>query len=123
LTLKVIFDRDVISILPNWSWGVTNVSFEALPCHANCRREDVPIFPDGPWKVREMAAGSLQFADAPDGFFSAAVVPYRRKGRKLQKNCALFHLSNKYCARQVEARAEGRVVNFCTEAMHDFIRP
>ena len=100
-----------------------SLSANRLLCGANYRREDVPIFPDGPWKVREMAAGSLQFADTPDGFFSAAVVPFRRKGRKLQKDCALFHLSNKYCARQVEARAEGRVVNFCTEAMHDFLRP
>ena len=70
-----------------------------------------------------MAAGSLQFADTPEGFFSAAVVPYQQRGRHLQKNCALFHLSNKYCARQTEARAEGIKVNFCTEAVHSFIHP
>ena len=80
-------------------------------------------YPDGPWMVREMAACSLQFADTPDGFLSAAVVPFQRTGPQLQKNCALFHLPNKYCARQVQAQAEGRRVNFCTESLHSFMRP
>jgi len=81
------------------------------------------VFPDGPWKVRESAAGSLQFADVPDGFFSAAVVPYSAAAGapSLLKNCALYHLPNKYCARQATARRNNTTANFCTEPFRGFI--
>ena len=88
-----------------------------------CRREGVPIWPKGPWKIREMAAGSMQFADLPDGFFSAALVPYNTTGPSLYQNCALYHLPNKYCARQAQAKLDGESVLFCTEPFNGFIRP
>jgi len=80
------------------------------------------VYPRGPWKVRESAAGSLQFADVPPGFFSAAVVPYSAAGvPSLFKNCALYHLPNKYCARQAAARRNGTSAMFCTEPFRGFI--
>ena len=80
------------------------------------------MFPAGPWKVRETAAGGMQFADLPDGFFSAAVVPVNVTGPALYKNCALFHLLSKYCARQDQGRQHVKTAQFCTEPFAGFIR-
>lgn len=44
-----------------------------------------------------MAACGLQFADIPEGFWSAAVVPFDLGTQKLDPDSAIEHLSNKYC--------------------------
>lgn len=50
-----------------------------------------------------MAACGLQFVDVPEGFFSAAVVPYDpghspEVPPALDPHAAIEHLSNKYCS-------------------------
>lgn len=44
-----------------------------------------------------MAASGLQFMGVPEGFFSAAVVPFDPENLVLDPDSAIEHLSNKYC--------------------------
>ena len=117
----------VVPLFMNYLRRLLTTRQSQLETKATCaccrRREDVRVHPKGPWKVRESAAGSLQFADVPDGFFSAAVVPYSTAGPRpsLFKDCALYHLPNKYCARQTAARRNGTSALFCTEPFRGFI--
>ncbi len=48
-------------------------------------------------QIRAMAASGLQFMAVPEGFFSAAVVPYDPETLLLDADSAVEHLSNKYC--------------------------
>lgn len=48
-------------------------------------------------QIREMAACGLQLVAPPEGFFSAAVVPYDPVSRQLDPDSAIDHLSNRYC--------------------------
>lgn len=58
-------------------------------------------------QVRAMGAGGLQFVDVPQGFWSAALVPYSAAagGRHvLDPAAAIHHLTNKYCAENTQAK-------------------
>ena len=90
------------------------------PLHLDpCRQESAGS--EFSWQVREMAACGLQLVDRPDGFASAAVVPFL--GTALKMNCALLHLSNKYCDLQAKAQAEGKEFPYCSQSMHNFLIP
>ena len=54
-------------------------------------------------QVREMGASGVQFIDVPEGFWSAALVPYSRGAERpaLDRVAEIQHLSNRYCARNM----------------------
>ena len=57
-------------------------------------------------QVRAMGAGGLQFVDVPEGFWSAALVPYSAAPDHpaLNPAAAIYHLTNKYCAENTQSR-------------------
>lgn len=78
-----------------------------------------------------MAACGLQFVDVPEGFFSAAVVPYEPTADPpaLHPDSAVEHLSNRYCHANTQ---EGSSTNpadhkddqqalHCTVSVQDFL--
>lgn len=80
-----------------------------------------------------MAACGLQFVNVPEGFFSAAVVPYKPGNPPeippaLDPHAAIEHLSNKYCGANTREGASIDPVDHdnpaelhCTISMHSFL--
>lgn len=50
-----------------------------------------------PWGIREMAASGLQFVNVPDGFATAAVVPFSVSTGQVSMVASIWHVSNNYC--------------------------
>jgi hypothetical protein len=82
-------------------------------------------------QVRAMAACGLQFVDVPEGFFSAAVVPYTPGDPRgivppvLNPYAAIEHLSNKYCSANTRKGASHDLGDqsalHCTVSAKDFL--
>ena len=78
-----------------------------------------------------MAACGLQFVDVPQGFFSAAVVPYNpgdpraRVPPALNPHAAIEHMSNKYCSANTREGAKHDLGDqstlHCTVSAQDFL--
>jgi hypothetical protein len=73
-----------------------------------------------------MAASGLQFVNVPEGFYSAAVVPYDPEVPELDTDSAVEHLSNKYCGMNTNAFKNPNIHSdrdglHCTVHVHEFL--
>ena len=80
-----------------------------MPCTVH-RQETTPTTI---WGVSEMAADGLSWAEVPDGYLNAQVVPYNLSAGTVLKTATVAHLSNKYC--------NFRDKSYCFNRFDDFI--